>query len=61
MTIVFFAFDLSGHTEGQLGILVNNKFFVADGCWYSNSYKKNLPPPCGLDCFWEITKEYLKP
>ena len=54
------AFDLSGHAEGQLGILVNNKFFVADGCWYSNSYKKNLPPPLWVRLLLGNNKEYLK-
>ncbi len=54
------AFDLSGHAKGQIGILVNDKFFAADSCWHSKSYKKNLPPPLWVRLLLGDNKEYLK-
>ena len=54
------AFDLSGHAKGQVGILVCNKFFISDACWYSNSYKKNLPPPLWVRLLLGDNKKYLK-
>lgn len=54
------AFDLSGHAKGQTGILVEDKFFIADACWYSNSYKRNLPPPLWVRLILGDNKEYLK-
>lgn len=54
------AFDLSGHAKGQIGILIKDKFFIADACWYSNSYKKNLPPPLWVRLLLGNNKEYLK-
>jgi glyoxylase-like metal-dependent hydrolase (beta-lactamase superfamily II) len=54
------AFDLSGHAKGQCGLLVEDKFFVADACWYSNSYKKNFLPPLWVRMLLGDNKEYLK-
>ena len=54
------AFDLSGHAKGQIGILVKDKFFVADACWYSNSYKSNLPPPLWVRLLLGDNKQYLE-
>lgn len=55
--------DLSGHAKGQMGIIINADkpvFFVSDACWYSSSYKKNLPPPLWVRLLLGNNKEYLK-
>ena len=54
------AFDLSGHARGQIGILVEDKFFISDACWHSKSYKDNLPPPLWVRLLLGDNKEYLK-
>lgn len=42
------AVDLSGHVEGQLGLYFKSegkeKFLIADSCWQSESYRKNVGP-----------------
>ena len=52
--------DLSGHAKGQLGIIVNDTFFVSDACWYSKAYRENTPPPLWVRLLLGKNKEYLK-
>lgn len=42
--------DLSGHSIGQIGMFVNNDyFFIADACWFEETYK-NLDFPSKITC-----------
>lgn len=59
--------DLSGHTKGQMGVLVSPKisgkqwlFFVADACWHSKSYENFTPPPLWVRLLLGQNKAYLK-
>ena len=52
--------DLSGHAKGQMGIIINNTFFVSDACWYSRAYRENTPPPLWVRLVLGKNKEYLE-
>ena len=52
--------DLSGHAKGQLGIIIDDTFFVSDACWYSKAYRENTPPPLWIRLLFGNNKEYLK-
>ncbi len=55
--------NLSGHAKGQLGIILNLPqnpvFFIADACWYSKSYRENIPPPLWIRLLLGNNKKYL--
>ena len=57
------AVQLDGHTKGQIGIIINSnqgkKFFIADACWNSISYRENIAPPSYVLNFLGNKKEYL--
>ena len=54
------AFDLSGHAPGQMGIITGSRFFVADACYHSDSYRKMLPPPLMVRMLLGNSGRYLK-
>ncbi|MEI8390432.1 MAG: MBL fold metallo-hydrolase [bacterium] len=57
------AVDVSGHSEGQLGLFIstgeNTYFLVADACWLSKSYKEFILPHPIADIAFSCKKEYL--
>lgn len=52
--------ELSGHAKGQMGIIIDKTFFVSDACWYSKSYRENLPPPLWVRLLLCENKTYLE-
>ena len=55
-----FGVDLSGHAKGQIGIIIDDTFFVSDACWYSKSYRENTPPPLWVRLILGKNIEYLE-
>ena len=57
------AVDISGHSEGQLGLFIstgeNIYFLVADACWLSKSYQKFILPHPIATLLLGNKKEYL--
>lgn len=52
---------LEGHAKGQIGLIIENEvFFVADACWFDDTYK-NLDYPLSITkLFFDNDKEYKR-
>lgn len=52
--------DLNGHAKGQIGLLINNEYFlVADACWSDLAYK-NIDLPSKITNFiFDDKNEYI--
>jgi glyoxylase-like metal-dependent hydrolase (beta-lactamase superfamily II) len=59
--------SLDGHSEGQIGLLINGEnkkyFFISDACWIKKSYEQNILPSSVVKIFthkWKRFSDTLK-
>ncbi len=58
------AVPLYGHAAGQTGLIVKTEnqtyFLVGDACWFSKSYRENLPPHPFAGIIFSDKRDYLE-
>jgi glyoxylase-like metal-dependent hydrolase (beta-lactamase superfamily II) len=54
------AVELPGHAAGQLGLVVDNEYYlVSDACWLKNSHEGNLHPHNAVQLLTDNWSDYL--